>query len=186
MEYVSSKKTTDSLKGRLEKDSAPPMFSVPSSGTMVMPNMPGSEGSGGRKDQVSDLDAAMRQKFETAFEYDLSGVRAHHNPDRPEEIGAEAYTRSAYIDLAPGLEQHLPHETGHVIQQMQGIVHANASAGGEPFNNSSVPEAQAGRLGVIAIERHEFSGKEICRERASECSTFRQPYPNGAADGCRL
>lgn len=153
MEYVSSQKIGHPLKRPREQSGTSPAFSALSGGNMAMMHILGLEGggAGGGKERVSGLDAAMRRRFETAFGYDLGDVRVHHDSDWPEKIGAEAYTQGTDIYLAPGRERHLAHETGHVIQQMRGIVHANASVDGAPCNDSAVLEAQASRLGAMAM-----------------------------------
>ena len=58
---------------------------------------------------------------------DLSGfamddVRVHYNSPEPATVQALAYTQGTDIYVAPGQEQHLPHEAWHVAQQMAGRV----------------------------------------------------------------
>ena len=53
---------------------------------------------------------------------DLSGfamddVRVHYNSPEPATVQALAYTQGTDIYVAPGQEQHLPHEAWHVAQQ---------------------------------------------------------------------
>ena len=53
---------------------------------------------------------------------DLSDIKVHQNSDKPQQVGALAYTQGSDIHIAPGQEKHLPHEGWHVVQQKQGRV----------------------------------------------------------------
>jgi hypothetical protein len=52
--------------------------------------------------------------------HDLSGVQVHRNSALPASVGALAYTQGQNIYLGPGQDHHLPHESAHVVQQMDG------------------------------------------------------------------
>jgi len=52
----------------------------------------------------------------------LDNVRVHTNSSQPAQLNALAYTQGTDIHVAPGQEQHLPHEAWHVAQQAQGRV----------------------------------------------------------------
>lgn len=49
----------------------------------------------------------------------MDGVKVHYNSDKPSQLHALAYTQGTDIHVGPGQEQHLPHETWHVVQQKQ-------------------------------------------------------------------
>ena len=71
---------------------------------------------------------------------DLSGfamddVRVHYNSPEPATVQALAYTQGTDIYVAPGQEQHLPHEAWHVAQQMAGRVEPTTEVSGLPVND---------------------------------------------------
>lgn len=86
---------------------------------------------------------------------DLSGfamddVRVHYNSDKPATVQALAYTQGTDIHVAPGQEQHLPHEAWHVAQQMAGRVEPTTEVGGLPVNDSVELEHEADVMGAKA------------------------------------
>lgn len=86
---------------------------------------------------------------------DLSGfamddVRVHYNSDKPATVQALAYTQGTDIHVAPGQEQHLPHEAWHVAQQMAGRVEPTTEVGGLPVNDNPALEREADVMGAKA------------------------------------
>lgn len=86
---------------------------------------------------------------------DLSGfpmddVRVHYNSDKPATVQALAYTQGTDIHVAPGQEQHLPHEAWHVAQQMAGRVEPTTEVGGLPVNDNVELEHEADVMGAKA------------------------------------
>jgi hypothetical protein len=54
--------------------------------------------------------------------FSLDEVRVHYNSSQPAQMQALTYTQGTDIHVAPGQEEHLPHEAWHVVQQAQGRV----------------------------------------------------------------
>lgn len=86
---------------------------------------------------------------------DLSGfamddVRVHYNSPEPATVQALAYTRGTDIYVAPGQEQHLPHEAWHVAQQMAGRVEPTTEVSGLPVNDCIELEHEADVMGARA------------------------------------
>ena len=86
---------------------------------------------------------------------DLSGfamddVRVHYNSDKPATVQALAYTQGTDIHVAPGQEQHLPHEAWHVAQQMARRVEPTTEVGGLPVNDNAALEHEADVMGARA------------------------------------
>ena len=86
---------------------------------------------------------------------DLSGfamddVRVHHNSPEPATVQALAYTQGTDIYVAPGQEQHLPHEAWHVAQQMAGRVEPTTEVSGLPVNDCIELEHEADVMGARA------------------------------------
>lgn len=108
------------------------------------------------------FDAPVQKKNETGMPdhlkagiEDLSGfsmddVRVHYNSDKPATVQALAYTQGTDIHVAPGQEQHLPHEAWHVAQQMAGRVEPTTEVGGMPVNDNADLEHEADVMGARA------------------------------------
>jgi hypothetical protein len=100
--------------------------------------------------QGQGLPADLQSGVEQLSGMDMSDVRVHAGSSRPAEVGALAYAQGTDIHLAPGQEQHLPHEAWHLVQQKQGRVRATVQAAGVPINDNPVLEAEADRMGAQA------------------------------------
>lgn len=81
----------------------------------------------------------------------MDDVRVHYNSSQPAAVQAHAYTQGTDIHVAPGQEQHLPHEAWHVVQQMQGRVDPTTEVGGLPVNDSVDLEHEADVMGSRAV-----------------------------------
>lgn len=78
----------------------------------------------------------------------MDGVNVHYNSPRPAQLNALAYAQGTEIHLAPGQEQHLPHEAWHVVQQAQGRVQPTMQMRGDvPVNDDRGLEHEADVMG---------------------------------------
>ena len=59
----------------------------------------------------------LKAGVESLSGFSMDDVRVHYNSDKPATVQALAYTQGTDIHVAPGQEQHLPHEVWHVAQQ---------------------------------------------------------------------
>ena len=103
---------------------------------------------------VQKNETGMPDNLKAGIE-DLSGfamddVRVHYNSDKPATVQALAYTQGTDIHVAPGQEQHLPHEAWHVAQQMAGRVEPTTEVGGMPVNDNAALEHEADVMGTRA------------------------------------
>jgi len=89
------------------------------------------------------LPTNLQEKYERHSGFSLSDVRVYYNSEEPAKLGALAYARGNQIHIAPGQEQHLPHEIVHVIQQKQGIVHPTGAINGVAVNADAMLENDA-------------------------------------------
>jgi hypothetical protein len=81
----------------------------------------------------------------------MDGVKVHYNSDKPAQLNAFAYAQGTDIHLAPGQEQHLPHEAWHVVQQAQGRVNPTKQLhDGEQINDDKGLEREADLFGATA------------------------------------
>lgn len=64
----------------------------------------------------------LKAGVESLSGYSLDDVQVHYNSAKPAQLQAHAYAQGTDIHVAPGQEEHLPHEAWHVVQQKQGRV----------------------------------------------------------------
>lgn len=64
----------------------------------------------------------LKSGVEQLSGHSLDDVKVHYNSSQPAQLNALAYAQGTDIHIAPGQEQHLPHEAWHVAQQKQGRV----------------------------------------------------------------
>lgn len=102
--------------------------------------------------QGKGLPPALAAGVEQLSGADLSDVRVHAGSPQPAQVGALAYAQGNDIHLAPGQEQHLPHEAWHVAQQQAGRVRPTMQAAGVPINDNPALEAEADHMGARALE----------------------------------
>lgn len=94
----------------------------------------------------------LKQGVEALSGIALDDVRVHRNSAQPARLQAHAYAQGSDIHLAPGQEQHLPHEAWHVVQQKQGRVRATAQLkAGVPINDDRGLEQEADVMGARAL-----------------------------------
>lgn len=85
----------------------------------------------------------LKEGIEDLSGYSMDDMRMHYKSDKPTTIQALAYTQGTDIHVAPGQEQHLPHEAWHVAQQMSGRVEPTTEVGGMPVNDNEDLECEA-------------------------------------------
>lgn len=92
----------------------------------------------------------LKAGIEDLSGFSMDDVRVHYNSDKPATVQALAYTQGTDIHVAPGQEQHLPHEAWHVVQQMAGRVEPTTEVGGLPVNDNPALEREADVMGAKA------------------------------------
>ncbi|MFV3126183.1 DUF4157 domain-containing protein [Niveispirillum sp. KHB5.9] len=98
------------------------------------------------------LPPALKTGIESLSGLAMDDVRVHRNSPEPAQLQAHAFARGTDIHLAPGQEQHLPHEAWHVVQQKQGRVRATTQMkSGTPVNDDPALEHEADRMGAAAL-----------------------------------
>ncbi|WP_459189812.1 DUF4157 domain-containing protein [Parabacteroides sp. APC149_11_2_Y6] len=116
-------------------------------------------------DEISQMksDTTMQQKpnntglpdnlkagVEDLSGFSMDNVKVHYNSSQPATVQALAFTQGTDIHVAPGQEQHLPHEAWHVTQQMAGRVEPTMEIGGMPVNDNAGLEHEADVMGTKA------------------------------------
>ena len=73
-------------------------------------------------DNNTGLPDTLKSGMESLSGMSLDHVNVHYNSAKPASVQAHAYAQGTDIHIGPGQQHHLPHELGHVVQQMQGRV----------------------------------------------------------------
>ena len=92
----------------------------------------------------------LKAGVENLSGFSMDSVNVHYNSSKPATVQALAYTQGTDIHVAPGQEQHLPHEAWHVAQQMAGRVNPTTEIGGMPVNDNVALEHEADVMGAQA------------------------------------
>lgn len=103
-----------------------------------------------QKPNKTGLPDNLKAGVENLSGYSLDDVKVHYNSSQPATVQALAYTQGTDIHVAPGQEQHLPHEAWHVAQQMAGRVEPTTEVGGMPVNDNAGLEHEADVMGAKA------------------------------------
>lgn len=109
-------------------------------------------GVGAKAAKSGNLPENLQSGLENLSGEDLSDVQVHRNSEKPEELGAHAYTEGKDIYLAPGQERHLPHEGWHAVQQKQGRVQPTIQQKSALINDNAALENEADVMGARAAQ----------------------------------
>jgi hypothetical protein len=95
----------------------------------------------------------LKSGIEALSGMSLDHVKVHYNSAQPAQLNALAYAQGSDIHLAPGQEQHLPHEAWHIVQQAQGRVEPTVQMkDGVPVNDDAGLEREADVMGGKALQ----------------------------------
>lgn len=98
------------------------------------------------------LPDGLKSGIESLSGVSLDKVKVHYNSSRPAQFDAVAHTQGSNIHVAPGQEEHLPHEAWHVVQQAQGRVQPTMQMKGGPrVNDNAGLEHEADVMGARAL-----------------------------------
>jgi len=112
----------------------------------------------------------LKSGIESLSGMSMDNVRVHFNSPKPAQLNAHAFAQGVDIHVAPGQEQHLPHETWHVVQQAQGRVRPTRQMMGDvPVNDDKSLEHEADVMGGTALriaQRQKARSGPIARQLA--------------------
>lgn len=95
----------------------------------------------------------LKPGIESLSGMSMDAVRVHYNSSQPAQLNALAYAQGTDIHVAPGQEQHLPHEAWHIVQQAQGRVKPTMQLkDGLPVNDDQGLEHEADVMGAKAMQ----------------------------------
>ncbi len=104
------------------------------------------------KPNRTGLPDKLKSGMENLSGHNLDHVKVHYNSSKPAAVQAHAYAQGSDIHLASGQAKHLPHELGHVVQQMQGRVKPTTNVNGMAVNDHAGLEREADVLGAKALQ----------------------------------
>ena len=124
----------------------------------------------GAPEPKSRLPQALQNSLEKISGVSLSDVEVHKNSDKPQQLGAYAYTQGKDIYIAPGQDEYLPHEGWHAVQQRQGRVPPTLQMkSGLAINQDHKLEKEADIMGGKA-EKESSNGEIQIEENPREVS----------------
>lgn len=104
----------------------------------------------------------LKSNIEALSGISMNSVKVHYNSTEPASMDALGYAQGDNIHLAPGQEQHLPHELWHVVQQSQGRASASgASINGDLINTDPGLEREAATMGERAQSEELQAGRPL-------------------------
>ena len=106
----------------------------------------------------------LKAGIESMSGLSMDSVRVHYGSSQPAQLNALAYAQGSDIHVAPGQEQHLPHEAWHVVQQAQGRVQPTMQLNeGVPVNDDAGLEQEADVMGARAADLDPFGSSQSSR-----------------------
>ena len=119
-----------------------------------------------KKENNTGLPDNLKSGVENLSGVSLDDVKVHTNSDQPAQMQAHAFAQGTDIHVAPGQEQHLPHEAWHVVQQKQGRVKPTAQMKEKiPVNDDKGLEHEADVMGAKALTLgNDVNQKEITKK----------------------
>lgn len=120
------------------------------------------------KPNNTGLPDQLKSGVESLSGMSLDHVKVHYNSFQPAQLNAHAYAQGSDIHVAPGQEQHLPHEAWHVVQQAQGRVKPTMQMKGNvPVNDDAGLEAEADVMGAKALQMQPATAKPTTQASTS-------------------
>lgn len=127
------------------------------------------------KPNNTGLPNQLKSGIESLSGMSLDGVKVHYNSDKPAQLNAHAYAQGTDIHVAPGQEQHLPHEAWHVVQQAQGRVKPTRSVDGVSVNDNPALESEATAQGERALQTRQSAPAQLMLNTASLVAQLKEP-----------
>ena len=120
------------------------------------------------KPNNTGLPDPLKAGIESLSGLSVDNVNVHYNSSQPAQLNALAYAQGSDIHIAPGQEQHLPHEAWHVVQQAQGRVKPTMQMkGGININDDASLEKEADTMGKNASQYTNCSPQNLIQRKLS-------------------
>lgn len=134
-----------------------------------------------QQENNTGLSDHLKTGIESLSGVSLDDVHVHYNSTKPAALQALAYTQGTDIHVAPGQEQHLPHEAWHVVQQAQGRVQPTVQMkDGVSVNDDKGLEHEATMMGAkVAVVSHLAVPSRLLQGQAERTGVYPQRKPIG-------
>ena len=120
----------------------------------------------------------LKSGVESLSGISLDDVNVHYNSAKPAQLNALAYAQGTDIHVAPGQEQHLPHEAWHIVQQKQGRVKPTMQMkAGVSVNDDPGLEKEADVMGCRAMSVPVTAGEPVNSPLQRKSGTVAQLFP---------
>lgn len=106
-----------------------------------------------KKENKTGFPDDLKSGIENLSGYSMDDVKTLYKSNKPAQLQALAYAQGTDIHIAPGQEQHLPHEAWHVIQQKQGRVQPTTQMREFSINDNKGLETEADMMGGRIMQR---------------------------------
>ena len=131
------------------------------------------------KPNNTGLPDPLKSGIEALSGLSMDNVNVHYNSSQPAQLNALAYAQGTDIHIAPGQEQHLPHEAWHVVQQAQGRVKPTMQMkGGVPVNDDQGLEREADVMGGRAVQRMDGTKQKYSFQSVPPVFQLKQSHAN--------
>lgn len=125
------------------------------------------------KPNDTGLPDQLKSGIESLSGMSMDHVKVHYNSDKPAQLQAHAYAQGSEIHVAPGQEQHVPHEAWHVVQQAQGRVRPTLQMKGRiGVNDDAELEREADLMGAQALGASPVQMRKKDKVAMSEPTAF--------------
>jgi hypothetical protein len=105
-----------------------------------------------KKENKTGLPDKLKAGIENLSGISLDDVKVHYHSSKPSQLDALAYTQGINIYIAPGQEEHLPHEAWHLVQQKKRQVKPTLQIESEvKINDDEGLEKEADEMGAKAM-----------------------------------
>lgn len=152
-------KAADSVKRLDEEEQVQPAQTKVASATVQR------EAEAPAKRNDTGLPDNLKSGIESLSGMSMDSVKVHYNSEKPAQLNALAYAQGTDIHVAPGQEQHLPHEAWHVVQQAQGRVQPTMQMkAGVPVNDDPGLEHEADAMGARALAVSQQDVQQVQRQ----------------------
>ena len=139
-----------------------------------------------KKENNTGLPDNLKSGVENLSGFSMDDVKVHYNSSQPSQLNALAYAQGTDIHVAPGQEQHLPHEAWHIAQQKQGRVQPTMQMkAGVAVNDDPGLESEADVMGAKAVQMKRLSSTTIYSKNNITNNTV-QRYPTAKVSATQV
>lgn len=131
-----------------------------------------------KKENKTGLPDNLKSGIENLSGYSMNDVKVHYNSDKPAQLQAHAYAQGTDIHLGSGQEEHLPHETWHIVQQKQGRVKPTLQMKGKiDINDNAGLEKEADVMGEKALNWQNHKDESSIQRKKNIKNKFNETNP---------